>query len=225
MGLNQSKLLELSLSLATVIALSCKVTLCILGNPRLSANELLLRSHHNDCCLEKPLVPQHFNDGKDENPLKNSQEPISLTFTGQDFENRTAEETHRENIAVIGIQCDPSPKKLVNTEVQCDHTSEETGDIITMKLKLAHANIYMLKKHFEGELSRQIGADLDVALYRSSELGNYLIVRGDTSDMAACITFCEKRYQGEVVKKSLLPDELYIEKGVSWMKVVAKSNI
>lgn len=223
--MNQSKLLELSLSLATAIALSCKITLCILGNPRLSANELLLRSHHNECCLEEPIVPQHLNDEKDDNSVKNSEEPISLTFACQDFENSTAEETHSENIPVIGIPCGPSTKKLVNTEVQCDHTSEETGDIITMKLKLAHANIYMLKKHFEADLSRRIGGNLDVALYRSSELGNYLIVRGGTSDMAVCITFCEERYQGEVVKRSFLPDELYIEKGVSWMKVVAKSHI
>ncbi|KAJ8044818.1 hypothetical protein HOLleu_07681 [Holothuria leucospilota] len=212
------------LGVATTAALFYKFTRYLFGEQKRGTDSISLRREDSRCCSAESRVStsSELLDDKGHCPVEYFMRPV-CTCQCKTPECSKEQKT-KNDVTDISIQCGASSSEAVSTEVQCDRQSEEENQMVVMNLKLAHTNIFMLKKDFDEELSKQIGGDMKVAFQRSQHLGNYIFLQGSTADMTVAAAFCAERYNGEGVRRCSIPNGLYFENSVSYMTVAGKAS-
>ncbi|KAJ8037879.1 hypothetical protein HOLleu_18812 [Holothuria leucospilota] len=129
-------------------------------------------------------------------------------------------------------QCGEPFSNKVDSTVQTNGYSKrglnclEKGDsfFVAMKLKLAMTNIFMLKKHFDTELSKLISSAVEAKFHRIPKLGNFLFLKGKILDVLVAQSFCARRYEGCIMSCYDLPSALLLDETVTWMNIESTKN-
>ncbi|XP_071854485.1 uncharacterized protein [Apostichopus japonicus] len=222
MCFSREQLLVFGLGVAATAALSYKFTRDLFGRQTISAKQSRTGRKDRGCSMDECATS-----------INESKKLTMADFTGQTpKEWASGDVINNNNIAStddvtsIGDQSSAAPSKLVDSETQTDVIDDSMASeelMVALNLKLIHTNVFMLKKHFDEDLSKQLVGDLNVAFYKSEKLGNYIFLQANSKmDLEVGTAFCAEKYHGKMVMRSQLPWELFLEKSVSSLKVFGK---
>ncbi|PIK42977.1 hypothetical protein BSL78_20158 [Apostichopus japonicus] len=221
MCFSREQLLVFGLGVAATAALSYKFTRDLFGRQTISAKQSRTGRKDRGCAMDGRATS--INENK--------------TLTMADFTGQTPKEwasgdvinnnniASTDDVTSIGDQSSAAPPQLVDSETQTDVIDDSMASeelMVALNLKLIHTNVFMLKKHFDEDLSKQLVGDLNVAFYKSEQSKLHLLKASSKMDLEVGTAFCAEKYHGKMVMRSQLPWKLLLEKSVSSLKVFGK---